>query len=1212
MRILSNNKFKFVTELNEKPYVPALLKTENRYKWEVKDFENENSNKLTAEDFEKPSLNKTFKFVTELNSNPKPIKDMSPLLPPLLNTRKQLNSKSVSEGIDLTPINLPVNKDNGFWANIRNNTDKITSNPIFKAITAIPNKLYDIPFTQRLITKAGESIAGEGAYKNADGTVLKPMDTGSKLGNLAGDIIGAGLGFAMPMSGIGQGGKIGNLQNVSDEALKPLLNKLPQVSNKLGQYGVNALKTGLDFGTLNTIQGLSQGKSVGDSLEAGKEGVLQGAAFGTGIKALGNGLTALKKIELPKFNDLKVNVFDTKFKNELVPNIETPTFKPSLNGSFKVKNTQYENVVNKYNEAIETIQNHFKTDKLTAEEVARIKPELGIDFDNIVKDMEKYSAGPKLNEITDKAIYQYAAGLKEAPTKLQVPNLIKPEVKAPVIKPIEPPFIKPLEVAKGEAAATKIIASDLNPRSFSQTIAKGEITSPELKRLIEKTDINYKPITNKDTLDFANKAIENNYDEALSLVKSNGPATAESNTISQLLIKKLQDEGNYTEALEIIEKVSAKATSQGQAIQALSMWGRLTPEGMLKFAQKTIDNANTKLPEPKKLKLTEEAAKDITEKMKQIAGMEEGRAKTVATAEVLKKVSDQVPPSLLGKISNFQTVAQLLNGKTAIRNILGNAGFNILENAKDLIATPLDIGLSKLTGQRTTALPSLKTQGKGFLNGLKLGYEDAVKGIDTSGVKTQFDLPQGSMFKSKFGKSIEKLLSVELKAPDRAFYQAAYDDSIRKQMKLSKVVEPSDTMIENAHLDALYKTFQDDNVVSKAFSNTKKALNLYKEFGLGDIALKYPKTPANILMRAIDYSPAGYAKTLIQLAKDINNKSFNQKAFVEGVGRATTGTASLIGTGYILNQLGIITGQSENDYDTKEVEKTVGLGDYKLNVSALKRYIFSGFDKGEAKAQKNDTIADYSFMQPMAIGLVVGADISQNKANPNGSISRLTEAIMTGTDTLVEQPLMQGIKRLSGQGSTSKALMETLKGVPASFVPSILNQVRQLTDNVSRNTYDTSLGKQSLNLVKNKIPGLSKTLEPRIDVLGQEKEVFQNKSNKPLNVLLNPAIVTKYQDKPAAQLPLDIFKASGEKIQMPRLVDNKITYKGTTYPLTPKEITQYQRTVGEKTQKQFEQKKGWLNSLSKPEEKAKELQKLLTKINEETRNKILKDRGIIK
>lgn len=777
---------------------------------------------------------------------------------------------------------------------------------------------------------------------------------------------------------------------------------------------------------------------------------------------------------------------------------------------------------------------------------------------------------------------------------------------------LETPSFKPLEVGKKEAAATKLIP-DLKPKSFPGTIDNAEITSPELSRLIQKTDISYNPIKNSDTLEFAKKAIKNNYDEALNLVKSNGPATAESNTIAQLLIKKLQDEGNYTEALEVIEKVSEKATKQGQAIQALSMWGRLTPEGMLRFAQKTIDNANNKLPEHKQIKFSEGIAKDITERMKKIAEMPEGRGKTVATAEVLKTINDQVPSSLLSKISNVQTVSQLLNPKTAIRNVLGNAGFNAMENVKDIISTPLDIGLSKLTKQRTVTLPSLKTQGKGFISGLKLGYEDAVKGIDTSSIKTQFDLPNGSMFKSKFGKNVEKLLNIELKAPDRAFYQAAYDDSIRKQMKLSKILEPTEKMVENAHLDALYKTFQDENAVSRAFSNTKKALNLYKEFGLGDVVLKYPKTPANILMRAVDYSPAGYAKTVIQLAQDINARNFNQKAFVDSIGRATTGTAGLVGTGYVLNQLGIITGQSENDYDTKEVEKTVGLGDYKINVSALKRYISSGFNNKEAKAQKGDTITDYSFMQPMAIGLVIGADISQNKDNPTGSISRLTEALMTGTDTLVEQPLMQGIRRLGGQSSPSKAVMETLKGVPSSFVPSILNQVRQLTDNVSRNTYDTSLGKQSLNLVKNKIPGLSKTLEPRIDVLGKEKEVFQGKSNKPLNVFLNPAIVTKYQDKPAAQLPLDIFKVSGEKIQMPRLVDNKITHKGKTYQLTPKELTEYQKYTGKRTVDYYEYKATDKEFLGKkPEDKAKELQKILTRVNEEAKKKLLRDKGIIK
>lgn len=267
------------------------------------------------------------------------------------NSRKQLNTKPMTDGIDLIPIPKTY-EDTGFWANVRNNTDKITENPVFKAITAIPNKLYEIPFTQRLITKSGEAIAGEGAYKNSDGSVMRPMDTGNKLGNAVADIAGMGLGFSMPMAGISSG-KINTVNNISDDVLKPLsdlalkpyaataVNKLassnaPKLLQKavpmLADYGENAIRSGLDAGIGNAIQeglvplyalGKDSNVNLKDVAKSGLEGFGQGAAFGTALKGLGD----IKKSALPNWKTTFESATPTK-QSKALNSHENPLLEP--------------------------------------------------------------------------------------------------------------------------------------------------------------------------------------------------------------------------------------------------------------------------------------------------------------------------------------------------------------------------------------------------------------------------------------------------------------------------------------------------------------------------------------------------------------------------------------------------------------------------------------------------------------------------------------------------------------------------------------------------------------------------------------------------------------------------------------------------------------------------------------------------------------------
>lgn len=738
-------------------------------------------------------------------------------------------------------------------------------------------------------------------------------------------------------------------------------------------------------------------------------------------------------------------------------------------------------------------------------------------------------------------------------------------------------------------------------RSFIKTAREAEITDPAVADQIKGR---YNPISNKETLEQAVQTINKNYEKALETVKSDKPADRVSVAMAEILIADAQSKGRIGEAIDIVEKTAKKLTDAGQTVQAAAIYNRMTPEGVLVYTQRLIDRVN-KDHSGMKLKLEPDVADDLVNMSKKIAGMPDGPEKVIEGKRLLAKIREQIPPTFWQQVSTIQTMSQLLNPKTIIRNLIGNAGFQVAENVSDVAGATLDTFVGAITGKRSKTMSDLAAQGRGFVKGLKEGYRDATEGTD-AGQGGKFDLPSGFTFKNKPMRALEKAMNIGLKATDRAFYEAGVQQSLSNQMRAAKVKEPTLEMEEIAHKDGLYRTFQDENVVSNMFTKLKKALNAGGQFGLGDFVLKYPKTPANILARGIDYSPAGYVNTLFELAQPLIGKEFNQKAFTESTSRATVGTATLIGTGAILHRLGIITGRREKDKEIAAVQREVGLGDYKINASALKRYVMSGMDPEQAKLREGDTMLNYDWFQPSSIGLSIGANIDENKGQPTGVVGTVLKGMIDAGDTLVEQPLLRGVKTLTSSGDLMKGLGDVLQGVPASFVPTFLNQVRTLIDNKDRETNDPSPIKEAENLVKKKIPGVAATLPPKVSTFGKDKEAYQNGTNSLFNVFLNPAFVSKYNPTPEAKMVLDIYNNSGETSQAPKIAAKSYIINGEKKVLTAKEYEAMQRFIGKETQERFSvlaNNPSFMNVGD--EQKAKVLQKILTEIGHKAKREVL-------
>jgi len=128
-------------------------------------------------------------------------------------------------------------------------------------------------------------------------------------------------------------------------------------------------------------------------------------------------------------------------------------------------------------------------------------------------------------------------------------------------------------------------------RRFTQQFIK---QYPELAEMLSEDIVNYAKMPNNISVDMANAFIEEvGLEEARAAFAdmSSGLPSGARMTLGQLVIKKLEEAGRVDEAIDVLEQVTTRATEMGQEIQALSMWAFLTPQGQLRYAQKTVNKA---------------------------------------------------------------------------------------------------------------------------------------------------------------------------------------------------------------------------------------------------------------------------------------------------------------------------------------------------------------------------------------------------------------------------------------------------------------------------------------------------------------------------------------------------------------------------------------------------------------------------------------------
>jgi len=703
----------------------------------------------------------------------------------------------------------------------------------------------------------------------------------------------------------------------------------------------------------------------------------------------------------------------------------------------------------------------------------------------------------------------------------------------------------------------------LNERRFAQNVRDSSVAPDVVKSNLDTNQLTYEPITNKATFDKATATVDENPIKAME--QYNAPSkgvSADDVALGEALITKAIKSGDNVGANQLIADLAEKLTQAGQAVQAASIFKRLSPEGMLLYANRVVNTVNKNLVErlgtkATKVEITPEDSKFIMETMQRVQTLPDGAEKDIAMAQVKKLIGEKVPSTLSDKVMALQRISLLLNPKTMVRNVVGNTIFGMVDNVSNAIATPIDKLTSKLLGTpRTTALPSVTGQLKSMGEGLKVANRDSKMSVDTYNDKTQYEFSGKKNFTGTdpLNKTLNWLDNKTirgLKYGDVPFHKAALDDSLRQQMKLAGVDKPTAAMIDQAQKTADQRTYQDVNAMTDAFKMVQKSLNKIssavhlgnENFGLGNLVMPFVKTPANILKRALEYSPLGITDALKEATK-LGKGTFDQKVFVDSISRSVTGTA-LIMVGYDLAKRGIITGSGNKDKDVASFERGLGKNDYAFKFG--------------------NNFYTYDWAQPASMALAIGADIQIKGQDRKQAQNVVVDAVKSGGETLFKQSVLQGITRfMSGYSPMDNLATAALNG-PNQFIPTLGKQISQMLDPTQRSTYSpTNLGTEG-NLLKARTPGLTNSLEPKINTSGETMQNFQGKNNL-FNIFVNPGSATTFTPNKVQSEILRLYDATGDKAIFPNVAPKSFSDNGQSITLTPQETTKFQQTMGKNAQ----------------------------------------------
>lgn len=751
-------------------------------------------------------------------------------------------------------------------------------------------------------------------------------------------------------------------------------------------------------------------------------------------------------------------------------------------------------------------------------------------------------------------------------------------------------------------------------RRFNRTAMEAEQTADETVGIMKDKitsdyqdgSVTYEPISNPATLKDANIRINQNGWESeandfSSAVSKGTRITAEDIAVAERCIQEAQKAGNYEAAANIISDLSIVGTEYGQAIQALSMLKRLSPEGQLKTFLKVQKRINNQL-----IAQGKEPVMDITPEVQAefLAAKDTAERDAIWKREIAKAAS-QTSGTWREKINALRYAAMLSNPKTHIRNMIGNFVMQAAYVPRNIISGALqDIkGGEKTHSLTATFKNKTGNTGKELRDyaqyDLKEYAERALQNIGNryDDVSGEFESQRRTFGNGIVGRGLEQVagkgkysVGSMLDKEDMLFKKLTYKNALIDYMRANGIsvedaksgaAKPNGASIakgrEYAFEQAEKATFTEDNIVAQWLSEGERKLGVGGAITIGSV-MPFKKTPLNILSRGVEFSPVGAGMTAYKLyhavsgKKGLNGSYYDLNDVMDGIGANLTGTG-IMALGMYLASQGLLETTSDDD-DERKARYDSQMGDQN----------FAVVNPETGESWTIDWLAPSAM--PLLTGVEVYRQLFGEDTEVDGNVlNKALDSASKIADPVFEMSCMQGVASAlasySGDaGDIASSLMSNVAtGIAGQFIPQPMAAWARTIDDTVRSSYASKesealfgkTGESFARQQRSKLPYASMENEPSIDVWGNERkrefagDEMEQVLARTFNNFFNP---TTYSSNKRTELDLTLealYKDTGDSGVLPKSATNYVTVDGTNYHKTPEEKTAYDRTKGQKS-----------------------------------------------
>jgi len=805
--------------------------------------------------------------------------------------------------------------------------------------------------------------------------------------------------------------------------------------------------------------------------------------------------------------------------------------------------------------------------------------------------------------------------------------------------------IKPGESPVTTERVVELPTQTSDANNLSQTVRtamEAPVTTNETAEKIEPAVLSelfsYEKITDKQAVSNAENTIKNvGWDQALVSFKSDALAGKVSKDLTALgwtLYNNAANSGNAQQAVDVLVDIVKTVRSGAQSTQAVRLLKKMEPQYQLYAAQRSVQNLQDELIQKygnkaPNIKIDEGLAQEYLDAL---TAKDDARAKS-AMDNIYKNIASQVPATFADKWNAWRYTSMLFNPVTHIRNIASNYVFRTERFIKNTLSASVQTIAKKAGAQfEQTRSVALTRADRPLIEAALTDYANVVDSVmkygkyDEAKNKIQeyrkiFGTGKGIVSKT-VGKGVEwarKFNTEALESEDNWVSKPAYAKALAGYLKANNAtMETADTgLLDRARgfaiAEAQKATYRDSNSFSDFVSNLRyrgnkpvgKAANV-----LGEGVLPFRRTPANILVRGLEYSPIGLAKTLTYDSYQLAKGEITASEYIDNLSSGLTGTA-LTGMGVLLASLGILTVGTTGDDKEDKLSQTQGKQYFALQIGG-----------------KSFTI---DWLTPAMMPVFLGASLYNTKTDQSEDGAQIKDVLKIASDItapMLETSMLQslndylegfGYAKQNDQNLMTYAVSQAALSYLGQSVPSIGGRIARTIDDTRRTSLTNPKGQLPgdvqyfLQGQVGKIPFAEETKQPYVDQWGRTQS-SGGIGQRLIQNFVSPGYLKDVNVSPMETEILRLYKDYAKEHEIgvlpPVSVRKYFSNNGEDIYMNANEYTQYKKTYGQNAYKELTNLTSSASYKNMTDEdKAKAVSKIYSASAELAKTNVMESRG---